>query len=333
MGNAARTAGIMEALAKGAQAKKKEIEFFVITWGAGYLFFNNYKQKNVISFKLFKILSYSSENNFTNFFFNYFQNSKVIKKLIKKIRPDLLILDSDYHFYSYFKSKAPRFSINQASEVLERIKKVNYHPQSIKERAILFFREQLDLFYQEIISSKIIVPSFFPEEKTSKSGKTIKIPLIVRNEFLRPLSRISSVRVGALLSGSEINKDFFLKLKKNYNIDLISPDETKKNLISQVEMIDKFDILLTQGGLSSISESIARRKYLVVFPIHNHPEQIINSLTVESLGLGMRASLLELDDFDRLYKTILQKKKKQEASLINCSGADKVAKIIFDYFK
>ncbi|MFA6238494.1 MAG: glycosyltransferase family protein [Bacteriovorax sp.] len=333
MGNASRVCAIIEALHQKAIKENKSIEFHVLSWGAGHLFLKDYKLTSDIYFNLIKIQGYGNNKGLSAFIRNYLKNTQTIKVLIKEFNPDLLILDSDYHFLAYFQLNIPRISINQASDVLERIPLTNYRPQTLSEKLMLFCREELDSFFQKIISSKVLVPSFSVDSKGDQNDKRIKIPLIVREEFLAPKNDSVPNSIGVLLSGSEIDKDAFLKLKKEHNIQVITPGQDKTSLLSHAEVLDKFDIIFTQGGLSSISEVIAREKFLVVFPIHNHPEQIVNALEVERLGVGMKSSLRDLDDFDDLFKFILQKKDKARRDSVDCTGAQKAAEIMFHYFQ
>jgi uncharacterized protein (TIGR00661 family) len=335
MGNASRICAILEALYSKAQRENASITCHVVSWGAGYLFLNNFKKNCNFDFELTQIQNYERKANIIDFLKCYFSNNRKLKLLINQFKPDLLILDSDYHLLSHINIKIPKISIGQASDVLDRIPLTKYKAKNISEKLTLFFREELDACFQKIISSKVLVPTFVINLDSSfkSNSNLIKIPLIVREEFLRPISNIeiSKNSIGVLLSGSEIDKDEFLKLKLEQPVEIISPNQKESNILSHAKTLDKFDIIFTQGGLSSISEVVARKKFFVVFPIKNHPEQIINALEVERLGLGMKSSLEDLKDFPKLLKSIYAKKEMANRTNIDCSGAQKAALIIFQH--
>jgi predicted glycosyltransferase len=330
MGNASRMCAVMEALEELVQNENISLTFHIVSWGAGYNFLSNFKENTTLRFELTEIQSYRNQSSLLNFFRCYFSNSKKLKHTINQFKPNLLLLDSDYHFLSYYKLRIPKISISQASDVLARIPLNNYKPNNIFEKLSLFFREQLDVFFQKIFFTKILVPSF--SLKSNIDLLLVKIPLIVRKEFLTPHTDLKIEKIGILLSGSEIEVEAFTKLKQSQSIQIISPKQNNENLITHAKALDKFDIIFTQGGLSSISEVIARNKFLVVFPIKNHPEQIINALEVERLGLGIKSSTKDLNDFSKLLKNIQHKQLMTVKSKIDCTGAQQAAKIIAHYF-
>ncbi|MBC7538050.1 MAG: hypothetical protein H7281_04470 [Bacteriovorax sp.] len=330
MGNASRICATIEALQSIAQKENFSITCHVVSWGAGYLFLKNFKESSKLGFELTEIQNYRHQYNIFNFLKCYYSNTKAIKLTINQFKPDLLVLDSDYHFISYVMLKIPKISISQASDVLDRIPLTNYRPKDFSEKITLFLREVLDAFFQKIISTKVLVPSFTLELDSKEYLNRIKIPLIVREEFLQPTHDLeeNGNSIGVLLSGSEIDKDAFLNLKQEQSINVITPNLNNSNIISHARLLDKYNIIFTQGGLSSISEVIARGKFLIVFPIRNHPEQMINALEVERLGLGMKASLDDLKDFAKLLKEINLKKERTKKRFIDCTGSHKAAEII-----
>ena len=281
MGNASRVCAILEALQSESQRKNTPISCHLVSWGAGYLFLKNFKEGSNFDFELTQIQNYGHQDRIIDFLKCYFSNTKALRLVINQFKPDLLVLDSDYHLFSYLMTKIPKISIGQASDVLERIPLTNYRTKNLTEKLTLFFREELDAIFQKKISTKVLVPSFSLNSNTD--SVRIKIPLIVREEFLRPVKHLEENKnlIGVLLSGSEIDKDVFLKLKQEQALQVITPDQSERSVLSHAKVLDKFDIIFTQGGLSSISEVIARDKFLVVFPIKNHPEQMINALEVE----------------------------------------------------
>jgi hypothetical protein len=321
----------MQSLEKKSKIEGFSISIKVFCWGAGYNFLKMFKEKTSLKFELIQINAYGPHLTFLAFIRNFFMNCKTFKLAILKEQPDLLLLDSDYHFPSYLFFRKPKIYIGQAFDVLERVKRNNYKTKTIFEKLNLFTREKLDSYYQQLISTVVLVPAFTFHNQKETTFK--KIPLIVREEFLliNKNSEAQGEKIGVLLSGSEIDKEVFLELKNKFQLHVITPATSGEVQLSDASTIDKFDIVLTQGGLSSISEVISRNKFLVVFPIKNHPEQMLNAIEVEQLGLGIKADIEELKDFPKLIKNINQKKKSLNRLSVDCSGAEKAAAIIEEY--
>lgn len=328
MGNASRISAILEAIHKDSQMRNASVSLHVISWGAGHLFLKHFREACGFDFELIEIKRYDSFS-LGKFISTYFSNTTAIKDAIKKIDPDLMILDSDYHLLSWMLFTKPKISIAQARDVVDRISLHDYSAEDFKERMTLFVREELDAFFQKHVFDKVLIPSFYPSRSADKE---IKIPLIVREEFLRDspeMDRNQKQNVTVLLSGSEIDRNNFLELKK-YNFKIISPGVGPKNILSRADDLDHSDIIFTQGGLSSISEALARKKFLVVFPMTNHPEQELNSREVEKNKAGLRASVSELQNLDSLMEKIKKVKSAGEATHFPCDGAQVAAGIIRD---
>lgn len=328
MGNASRISAILEQLHKDSLANNRAISIHVVSWGAGHIFLKHYREKCGFNFELIEIKKYKTFS-LINFFSTFFSNNSEIKRAIKKIEPDLLLLDSDYHFISWFFYKGPKISIAQARDVIDRISLHNYKVSNFRERITLFFREELDAFFHKIMFDKVLVPSFYPEESNQME---IKIPLIVRDEFLKEnLQSSGEDSVTVLLSGSEIDKQSFIELKK-YNFKIISPGEgVTSDFLTRAADLDQSEIIFTQGGLSSISEVLARKKFLVVFPINNHPEQTLNGLEIEKHNAGLKASTEELQNLDELLQKIKNINRKNDRRIFACNGAHVASGYIIKY--
>lgn len=326
MGNASRISAILEAIHKDSQLRNATVSLHVISWGAGYQFLKHFRDVCGFEFELIEIKRYDSFS-FGKFISTYLSNTAAIKEAIKKINPDLMILDSDYHLLSWMLYSKPKISIAQARDVVDRVSLHDYSAEDFKERLTLFVREELDAFFQKQVFDKVLIPSFYPAQS---GNKEVKIPLIVREEFLkdRPGDEAAEKQnITVLLSGSEIDRNNFLELKK-YNFKIISPGIGPENILSRADDLDHSEIVFTQGGLSSISEALARKKFLVVFPMTNHPEQELNSREVEMHKAGLRASVSELKNLDSLMEKIKKVKSAGTARNFPCDGAKVAAGII-----
>jgi predicted glycosyltransferase len=319
MGNASRLAAILEALSK----MDCEINVKIYEWGAGHQFLKNFL-KNPTSVELRELHSYNMKQGLWGFIKTYLKNSKELFLAIKNEEPDLLLLDSDYHFPAYLFYKKPKIYIGQASDVLERALTHQYKPQSFFERINFIIREKADALFQQVISTIVLVPVFTTTKQSKSHFK--KIPLIVREEFLTTPLDNTAQSTGILLSGSQINKEFFLNLKDRYQLPIISPSSENSSELTRAKTLDAFDVVITQGGLTSISEVLSRGKKLIVVPIKNHPEQILNAIEIESLGLGIKVEQEDLTDLDTIIKNL-----KTTSTQIDCTGAQKAAEIIVEY--
>jgi len=325
MGNASRIVAIIEELIK---LKKSDINFqiTVLTWGAGFDFFHQYIKYSHINIKLIPLSPYL---NWHHYLPNYFANSWKIYRETNRLNYHLVVIDSDYHFIPYIIKRLKCISISQAADVIFRSQVHQYQPKNIIEKITFFIREKLDATLQSFFANKVLIPCFHPQNSQTNPNE-IRIPLIVRKEFLKNHNEsIAPDTIGVLLSGSGIEKEKFLNLKNQFNITIISPERNKEDFICHANELDKFQIIFTQGGLSSISEAIAKEKFVVVFPIKNHPEQILNALEVEKSGRGLMANINQLEQFDKFKKILLEKMQVAKPINIECNGAEIAANIIY----
>jgi len=86
------------------------------------------------------------------------------------------------------------------------------------------------------------------------------------------------------------------------------------------------EVLVVQGGLSSISEGVALNRPMMVVPIPGHFEQKCNALQVERLGLGMACS-----DPGKLGDEILEKLLLcPSPPRYSCGGAGEIARFLLE---
>ncbi len=314
MGNASRVVAIIEALDNNLQCH-------VVTWGSGHRFFSEYHRKSGAAFTLHQMEGYKLKVNLLSYIKSFIRNVLLLRKLISTVQPSLILLDSDYHFPAYFGMSAPVVYLGQTLDILERAHAMRYRPSNWRERVTFALRERLDGWYQKLFADVILVPCFGRVGPVSRKIK--RIPLIVRRQFLKSTKRpIDHGKTGILLSGSEIEKNAFAALGQRFSLPVLNP------VPSQADMLERFDIVVVQGGLSSISECIALSKFMVVVPIEDHPEQFLNAMQVEQLGLGLRSSLYEMADWPHLMDRVMRNVDQSPKSNVACTGAEAAAKII-----
>lgn len=312
MGNASRVAAIMEAFQR---VSSRPVQFEVFSWGAGFAFLQAYRAKCGFGFQLHQLDGYRA----------YFKNCRRLRAAVRTFRPTLIMLDSDYHFPAYWFCGCPIVSVGQAYDVVERSKHYRFHSLSERWRWLVF--EKLDSLVQTLFSHRVLVPAFRGFSKQSK--KVVKIPLVVRDEFVTSAMAPSISPVGVLLSGSRFEREKFIALARANDLSVIAPDNEATTL-SCAAVLDRFDFVITQGGLSSISECIVRGKFMIVVPLSHHPEQILNAAEVERLGLGLHASMRDLENLATLMVRAHDRRRVVKPHPVNCHGAEWAARLLLE---
>lgn len=309
MGNASRVAATLESLQEWSSRQGLSIDYHLASWGAGYKFLEAWRAQAKIPLRLISLRPP---------LFSFLGNSLLLRREIRKLSPDLILLDSDYHFPAYVGLVIPRVYLGQATDVVERARK--YGVPTLRQKLNYFFKEKLDAVFQRLIADVIIAPTFRGHSRTL--GPVQRVPLIVRREFRAALQTAGGQRIGVLLSGSRLERSVFASLGKRADVQIL------EDLPSSAAALDRCRFVFVQGGLSSIAECIARRRFAVVFPMVGHPEQILNAREVEELGLGIRADSSELQDLPRLLARIERAQMRVAENPLNCTGAEVAARIL-----
>lgn len=273
LGNASRILAIIEEL---EEKYPDTYNFTIYTWGNAFVFFEKYfSSRQTVQLKSL----YDLRGPLLPFAF--ILNHFILFKYFIKNKHKFVLIDSDYHFVIYLILRLKIYSISQASDVIKRAIKLNYSPKSIKEFLAFFFREKVDALIQSVFSTHVFIPTFIGPYLVE--NKLIQVPLIVRKEFNKhPMTNHHVNNITTILSGSGIESEKFESL----NIQSLIISKKKALYISQPNVFDESKLLIIQGGLSTISECIARKKPMIVFPITNHFEQMINALTIKDMNLG-----------------------------------------------
>ncbi|MFA6091880.1 MAG: glycosyltransferase family protein [Elusimicrobiota bacterium] len=220
----------------------------------------------------------------------YLRNSLRLRALIESSAVDLALIDSDYHCLPLLLAGIPIAALGQARDVLRRYA-TNRHLAPIPPWNMLI--ERLDFQFQRLISRSVLVPCFEPA--AAQEGSVTALPLIVREEFTAA-GRSAGPQNGlyVLTGGSGIGSAALLDYAKRYDLPVIGsfPEPSTALDIEGRPLIDRASAVIIQGGLSSISECIARQKKMIILPIEGHAEQVINAVEVERRGLGLRVSEL-----------------------------------------
>lgn len=309
MGNASRVVATLEALRDWADLSGLGIDYHVASWGAGFDFLDAYQSRSSFPIRLIKLKPP---------FFSFFSNASLLRREIRNLSPDLILLDSDYHFPAFIGVGVPRCYLGQAIDVVARGRRHGIN--SWKQRLNFFFKEKLDALFQRVFADTILAPCFI--ERTAVKSGVHHIPLIVRHEFRRPVKPTANNTVGILLSGSRMERSAFSGLEGLKGFEIL------ESVPSTAAALDRCGTVFVQGGMSSIAECIARERFAVIFPMRDHPEQILNAREVEKLGLGLMADPEELADLPRLLERVRLARENFPAKSIECAGAEAAARIL-----
>ncbi|MCB1179734.1 MAG: hypothetical protein KDK36_19305, partial [Leptospiraceae bacterium] len=148
---------------------------------------------------------------------------------------------------------------------------------------------------------------------------------------------IASSGSGIGISSSDLTS---LDIPDDYTINVIGiVGENYKNIkflgkiFQNEELLNNSDILVINGGHSSISEAICLQKPFIVIPIENHSEQYVNSQLVLKYGFGVVSKRHEINDklnyLIKNYDRYFQNLKKYNLPL---TGAEISVNFLYSYY-
>ncbi len=269
------------------------------------------KCSNTYSIKPF---SYKSSKGKINFFktffsvpaqlFSLFQNAMQIRRVIKKEVYLTIVIDSEYSVALLRPFlKIPIVSINNANVVIEEYRKLDSVPRKLYLQLVIEF---LDELFQRTVANLRIAPAI---DKYVSSENIVFVPPIVREHDKKYIpSDIKTKNIVIMFSGAQIKHDtnFIKGLVKfsDYKFYYISDDtsfstnylEVIQRTALNLATISNADILIINGGFSSISEAVIFKKPAIILPIEGHAEQFINAIVFERNGFGLiahRENILE----------------------------------------
>jgi hypothetical protein len=331
MGNASRVFAIAQAI--GRKWPGAEVHFF--TWGKGHAFLAKAATSQA-GMRLHALEPYPwlgrsripllrSLHMLALFTRAYLRNTFILRRAMRELDPDVVLLDSDYHFASFFGRRGKLFYLGQAIDVVDRARRLGYRPRGLVARLSFLACEVVDGLLQRLMSDRVFVPSFLETESPPGSGRALRIPLIVREEFRHASDRSASVKTVAVTSGSGIESERIDGLVAAIGGSLFSAPRGDSRLTSP-EDFQAGEFVVIQGGLTSISECIALGRPMLVVPIRGRAEQEVNARTVESLGLGISC---ERGDLQAARQGGLRASENPAGTRILVHGADVVAGHVF----
>lgn len=215
-----------------------------------------------------------------------FKNGAHIRSIIKQKSYSLIVTDSDYSIIFWRKLAKRALAINNSSWIAQ------VNPIDILRRPQLIFQyfiEILDFLFHLLYFDTVLNPTLEANPKML-SRKIVNISPPVR-PFTPPSGPRDKVRVLILTSVSSLGNIEAKTLEGFLNTASLmvvgTPTENDQNtafryIPNQAEIGSYFldaDVIVTNAGLSTISEILFYNKIGVLLPIPNHAEQYYNART------------------------------------------------------
>jgi hypothetical protein len=295
MGNASRVFAIAQAIRR--QAPGVEVHFF--SWGRGHDFLERaIRDAGGGNFQLHPLVAYPWLGRSSSvlphwarmtgrYAWVYARNTARLFRARRRLRPETVVLDSDYHFLPFLFRRGRLFFVGQALDVVTRARGMGYRPRRWTARLSFWICEVADGMLQRALADKVFIPSFLESEDAAHGGRAVRIPLIVREEFRAAGRRQPTLKSVAVSSGSGIEFGRLSAIAAFVGGEVAATAGLESVCITCPDDFQEAEVVVVQGGLSSISECIALRKPMLVVPIRGRAEQEVNARTVERLGLGV----------------------------------------------
>jgi len=209
------------------------------------------------------------------------KNKRCIEEKLTKRPYSAVILDS---IYSYPLDKnlwrGPLVGLNNAIDVFRN--RSFYPLQTWGQLSI----EAMDLLYYLSQADLIISPTL--EENYHRISKFHLTPPIVREEirYQEPRSPVLK-KVLVMLSGSSFQTNLSFLNKELYSsMDITWIQSNKAPIHNNVKLLKEADLLIVNGGLSSLSEVAVLAKPSLVIPLSQHAEQLHNAISISKKGFA-----------------------------------------------
>lgn len=270
-------------------------------------------------------------------------NANIIGALLDKIKPDVVVTDSDYNFISVKRRNIPLVALNNADVVWHSYFLLKNHPASIK--AQFYGVEMLDYHVHKWFPDLVLSPNLNPNVPQS-GGNILRIGPIAREGYIAQAKTSPVKRITVMLSGSVFGTPVNFS-RPNYpvKIDVIGRTQPEGwiersdvmfhgKIKDTYPILKKSDVAVINGGFSAVSEMFCMKKPMVVIPVPNHAEQWVNARTIEHLGLGLIATQT---NYEQVMLQVVEKINEfrngyEKLNRVN-SGAEQAMQAIFDLAK
>ncbi|MBL7147915.1 MAG: hypothetical protein ISS82_03760 [Nanoarchaeota archaeon] len=322
-----------EAIITKIKKLKPKTEVLVMGYDNSYEYFKN-------KYETIKIKGYRFDQKglkfrtgtflFKNFHIpiSWILNYRENKERLKKFDPDLII--SDFEIFSNFlakKLKKKCISIFAFDPELYNIYPNKTNNLSLQSK---FLKKTYE------ISDKVIIPSF---TKNKKVNNTYYINLIIREgnkknkkEIIKKLG-LKEEPILVMLGGSKYglilaNKINNIRNRFKENFIFFGGDFAFKENFLEYLKVSKG--LITLAGNLTLSEGFFYKKPMLVYPIENHVEQLLNVYSIKKyIVIGNKNNVEE--DLNKFLSSL--NKLKKNMPTFKFDGAKQAAEIILKNYK
>jgi predicted glycosyltransferase len=329
LGNSTRCLSVIEVLSS------KGIQCDVATFGIGMEFFKDRKLiRELIALEpiryrklgIFSLLTLGFQFAKVSFL-----NELRIFNLVRKNRPTILVYDSIYGILPRIFLDSTILTLNNSNHILREVLKRKNLPRS--KWAHFCLVESLDSIFQGIVPNWVLSPWPLPSKQNSRSSKFKSISPIVRNQIKESIKIQKPLRIATVTTGSGLNKDLtrfsedVADLLKGVVLQKPPPQDELSN---NTYFLNQADLIISNGGFSSISEGLKRKVPLIVVPLSGHSEQWINAKLIEELDVGIHLEEDDLPhlDLDNLKQRIENLYSRFRGYSLPCDGAREAAEFI-----
>lgn len=231
------------------------------------------------------------------------QKKLQLENLLQRIKPDLVVTDSEYILAPIHRRGIPVIAVNNADMVVEEYLNGAKPPRAV--RSHFWVVEYPDYIFHRTQCRLVISPTPMPlkprHARIRRTGLIIRkalrdvLPADRSDGFPAPRTIRSAI---FMLSGSIFASDIQLgNGALPFRVDVIGrsgPSGGNLNfhgkLMDNIAMLQKADVLVINGGFSAVSEALALNKPTFVIPVPGHAEQFVNARVVAKMGHGYPAS-------------------------------------------
>lgn len=269
--------------------------------------------------------------------------------VVKKIKPDVVVIDSEYAIFPLLKRKFPLISINNSDFIVSEYLKRKNKPRSISLH--FWIIEFSDYIFNCFFPDIVISPSLYAAKINHPKFKHVGI--IVRNELIKkagenipaetrkPLPK-EVASISCILSSSVFGKETKLEFGTlPYKINIIGREGKNYNnliyhgfLVDNTEELTHADFLIINSGASSTNEAVFLNKPTLVIPIEGHAEQYINACILRDYGIGLICKPQEIRSIlEMFYAKNSWGNLKIPRRTVTADGAKEAAEIILSFRK
>jgi UDP:flavonoid glycosyltransferase YjiC (YdhE family) len=230
------------------------------------------------------------------------RKSQQLEALLRTIKPDVAVLDSEYGVGPLRARHVPIVGLNNSDLVVSEFFK------GTRDHAIwahFWIVELMDYLFHKRVCDLVVSPS--PVAGPPRHPKIRRVGLILRREVAALSEGRASIaftpprdcrRVLFMLSGSIFASAIPLETARYpFQIDVVGRDGVNREGVAfhgrqmnNLAFLKQADALVVNGGFCAVSEALALNKPAFVIPVKGHAEQAVNATLVQRLGHGFRVT-------------------------------------------